>query len=196
MEIETRANSSRAPWSWERIRLRGRIRVEAHPVAVCTIPCPYPIENQRFDSVVQRPAICVPLKLRFYLIRGMSKTTPEARSRGNEDVECRSEGRREIPTVLRSIVAIVRKESATSINPVSIKLSLSNSLGESFHSTENTFVLNSCEQRWHSKGWTDVSSWTSRPRCLTIVLTLAIITGETWSNISQNSAVFHRERWE
>lgn len=82
----------------------------------------------------------------------MSKTTPEARSRGNEDVECRSEGRREIPTVLRSIVAIVRKESATSINPVSIKLSLSNSLGESFHSTENTFVLNSCEQRWHSKG--------------------------------------------
>ena len=49
---------------------RDRIRVEAHPVAVCTIPWPYPIENQRFDSVVQRAAICVSLEPRVYLIPG------------------------------------------------------------------------------------------------------------------------------
>lgn len=69
--------------------------------------------------------------------------------------ESHDEGRREIPTVLRSIVAIVLvKRAQRSINPVSIKRSVEQFLSADrfIQLNERALVLNPCEHRRHSKG--------------------------------------------
>lgn len=96
--------------------------------------CRIPIENQRFDSVINKGAAFA-LEPRFYLIRPGARRKLE---RGEKETGT-CEGRGEIPTVLRSRSSV--KGSAASINPVPIERTLRNSLGESTVSFNRDAIL-------------------------------------------------------
>lgn len=78
-----------------------------------------------------------------------------------------------------------------------VSLSNASDRDGSFHSAEDASCIHRGaarlgSARWHSKGPPDDGQVGERGRGLTIVLTPAIITGKTRSNISGNSAVILR----
>lgn len=142
VEIERRRpNTTSSSWErTDRMYMRG-VYIEAHPVvAVRTMPYPHRKSTVRFCGTKgRRSRRPVRAAILSDSVDGQERAGSRAlkRKRGGR-VAC--EGRREIPTVLRSTASRNRlvKESAASINPVSIKRSLCNSLKENrpFHSTD------------------------------------------------------------
>lgn len=184
VEIEKLANSSRP----------ALVNASSSIVQLRFAQWRRPIENQRRDSVEQwrrklrlcplRPVILSEPNGRGLQVSADRKRIQKKEARSEND----REGRRGIPTVLRST-----RERRLRFNDGGrvVEQFLGPRRIVSF-SGRVVYSSRLDSARWHSKGPLDDGRVGERGRGLTIVLTPAIITGKTRSNISGNSAVILR----